>query len=341
MLAISIGKTTYDITIPVDAYPVENSKAIINEKLEGSGGSASNVAYLLGRWGIDTYFMGTIGYDDMGTNIKKELESVKVHTNFMEVNYEKKTTTTFIIANKETTSRTQLMIEPEKFHLKRYEFDVSPSLIYTDGYEYSAALAAINKSPNAITMLGAGLNHSDEKEIVALAKYVKYIVFSLEFACKVTKMRVDFAQPVTLLNLYKEIKEKFPNSINIITLHNMGVLYSINNEVKIMPTIEVKEVDRTGAGDIFDGTLLYALGKGYDLEKGLRLANIAGALSTLKYGAKNSIPLISDVIQHYEQRFGPLDVVPTQNNTPSANVETNVTTSQVSTASNEQSSGVS
>ena len=37
MLALNIGKITYDITIPMDKYPVENSKIILKEKLEASG----------------------------------------------------------------------------------------------------------------------------------------------------------------------------------------------------------------------------------------------------------------------------------------------------------------
>ena len=310
MIALSIGKSTYDTTVPVDVYPVENSKNLIKEKLESSGGSGSNVAYLLAKWNNETYFAGVVGYDDFGSFIKKDLESVSVHTNFMEVNYERKTTTTFIIANKKTTSRTQLMIEPEIYHLKKYDYDIVPTVIYSDGYEYSATMAAINKFPEAITVLGAGLNYADPKEVVSIAKEVKYVVFSLEFACQVTKMRVDVTNPTHLLNLYKELREKFPKNEIIVTLQNKGAMFSINNEVKVMQTIPVQEVDRSGAGDIFDGALIYGLGKGYNLEICIRLANIAAALSTTKYGAKDSIPLLSDVIQYYENKFGPLNVTP-------------------------------
>ena len=104
-------------------------------------------------------------------------------------------------------------------------------------------------------------------------------------------MKVDPDNGEHLFNLYKELKDLFPNSNNIVTLHNKGVLYSIDGNVRVMPTINVGEVDRTGAGDIFDGAFIYGLLKKYDLEKCIRLANIAAALSTTKYGAKNSIPL--------------------------------------------------
>ncbi len=320
MVALSIGKSSYDITIPMEGFPEENGKYVVKEKLEGSGGSASNVSYLLGKWQVDSYFAGTTGYDELATSIKKELESGGVHTNFMEVNYEKKTTMSVIISNKMTTSRTQLMIEPEVFHLKKTEYDIVPDVIYSDGFEYSATLAAFTKYQTSKTVLGASLSDADPKEVEALIKYSNYVVFSLDFACKLCKMKVDVNNPTHLLNLYTEVKAKYPRSINIITLHNGGVLYEYNNEVKVMPTLQVQEVDRTGAGDVFDGTFMYGLGKGYDLEKCMRLSNISAALSTTKYGAKSSIPLLSDVIHKYEEKFGPLEPM-NQNTSPDGSTQ--------------------
>lgn len=331
MIVLSIGKATYDITVPLDSFPVENTKTIIKEKLEGGGGAASNVAYMLGKWKQDSYFAGVVGYDDSGNLIKKELDGGGVHTNYMEINYEKKTSTTFILVNKQTTSRTQLMIEPEVYHMKKNEFDILPNIVYSDGYEYSATLAAFNKYQNAFSILGAGVGAADPKEIEALAKYAKYVIFSLDYACAITKMTVDLENPSTLLNLYEEIKDRFPNSSNIITLKQAGALYSVNNEVKVMPPMSVVEVDRTGAGDAFDGAFVYGIGKNYDLEKCVILGNIAGALATTKYGAKNSVPLLSDVIRYYEAQFGPIEPVvtkqPENNNVPpTENITNNMPT---------------
>lgn len=323
MIALCIGKANYDITIPVENYPIENSKLTVTEKLEGSGGAASNVAYLLAKWNYETYFAGTVGYDDFGSNIKKELEQGKVHTNYMEINYERKTTTTFIINNKSTTSRTQIMIEPEIFHLKKYEFDTTPNIIYSDGFEYSATMSAINKFPNSMMILGAGLTNGDPKEVLAMARNAKYIVFSLEMAEQITKKKLNFEDPQSMLNLYKDLKEKYINNEIIVTLKEKGVLYAYNNNIQYMPTIPVKEVDRTGSGDVFDGAFSYAIGKGYDLEKCMRIANIAAGLSTTKYGAKSSIPTLADVIRYYESKFGPLDVNTDQ--TPSSENQESIT----------------
>ena len=307
MIALSIGKANFDITVPVDQYPQENTKVTVQEKIESSGGGAFNVAYLLGKWNVETYFAGTVGYDDYGSSIKKDLDSLGVHTTFLETNYEKKTSTSFIINNKATTSRTQIRIEPEVYHMKKYDYDFMAGVIYSDGYEYSATMAAINKYPNIPVVLGAGLNYGDPKEILALAKFAKYIIFSLEFAESIAKMKVNVEDPNSLLTLYKKLKETFINNEVVVTLKASGVLYAVDGNVQYMPTISVTEVDRTGAGDIFDGAFTYAISRGFDIEKCMRIANIAAGLSTTKVGAKTSIPMLSEVISYYESKFGPID----------------------------------
>lgn len=304
MKVLSIGHATYDISVPVDTFPVENEKYYLKEKIESGGGSASNVAYLLAKWNEESYFSGVVGYDDFGSFIKKELESAKVRTEFLETSYEKKTSTSFILINKSTHTRTIFNIEPEEFHLKKYEYDIKPDVVYLDGYEYSASMTALNKYQTSISILDAGI---PSKEIIALGRNVKYIVCSLEFAQKVSGFVADFNNPVTLLSLYKRLKDHYPNNEILITLQEHGALYCVNNEVKVMPTIQVVEVDRTGAGDIFRGAFAYALGKNYDLEKSVRIANIAAGLSTMKYGSKKSIPLLSEVVNFYESKFGPLE----------------------------------
>lgn len=311
MIALCIGHATYDISVPLDNFPTENGKYYLKEKIESSGGSATNMASLLGKWNVETYFSGVVGYDDFGGFIKKELEKIGVRTPFLETNFDKKTSTSFILNNSTNHSKTVFNIEPEAFHLKKYEYDMNPDIILLDGYEYAASKTALNKFPNAISMINAS---SDTKEMRLLAREVKYIVASLEFAESLSGMKADFNNPVSLLTMYKRIKETYPNNEVIITLEEHGALYCLNNEVKVMPTIQVAEVDRTASGDIFRGAFTYALGKKYDLEKAVRIANIAAGLSTTKIGGNQSIPILSDVVNYYENKFGPIEPINQENN---------------------------
>lgn len=337
MTILCIGHATYDISVPLDTYPIENEKYNLKEKMESSGGSACNAAFLLGKWNTESYFSGVVGFDDFGTFIKKELEKAGVRTSFVETSYDKKTTTSFILINNSTHTRTIFNIEPEEFHLKKYEYDITPDIIYMDGYEYAASKAAITKYPNAISVFNAS---TPTKEMMALAREMKYIICSLEFVEGIAGMKADFNNPVSLLTIYKRVKERYPNNEIIITLGAQGALYCLNNEVKVMPTITVAEVDRTGAGDIFRAAFAYALGKNYDLEKAVRVANIAAGLSTTKVGGNLSIPLLSDVIQYYEGKFGPIE--PATNNIENQTSE-NTTTAEapVSEVNNQNTTIVS
>ena len=94
-----LGQSAYDITLPMDHYPVENKKVRVEGKVECGGGSASNCAYLLAKWGLDTYFAGIIGKDHYGSEIKKEYERVGVNTKYLEINDKFNTTSSYIIAN--------------------------------------------------------------------------------------------------------------------------------------------------------------------------------------------------------------------------------------------------
>lgn len=234
---------------------------------------------------------------------------MNIKSPFIETSYDKKTSTSFILINNTTHTRTIFNIEPEEFHLKKYEYDIDPNVIYIDGYEYSASTTALNKYQKAISVMDAS---APTKEMMALAREVNYILCSIEFAEGVAGAKIDFNNPVTLLTVYKRVKERYPNNEIVITLKEKGALYCINNEIKQMPPLSVKEIDRTGAGDIFRAAFTYAIGQGYDLEKAIRVANIAGGLSTSRLGGKDSIPILSEVIQNYESRFGAIAASNTQ-----------------------------
>ncbi|HZR16798.1 MAG TPA: ribokinase [Verrucomicrobiae bacterium] len=57
-----------------------------------------------------------------------------------------------------------------------------------------------------------------------------------------------------------------------------------------IPSLTVKPVDTVGAGDAFAGAFSARRAEGLDLVSAIRLANCAGALTTLKPGAQEAIP---------------------------------------------------
>ena len=293
MKILCLGNVLYDITVQIEEYPIENSKNRVHNCVECGGGPASTAAYLLGSWGADTYFAGVVGNDYYGNMIKKEFESVNVNTKYLELNNQQKTNTSFILANRSNGSRTTFSYKPSDMKMNPFELDFKPDVILIDGQEYERSLEILKKYPDAISIIDAG---RDKKEIIELSHLVKYLVCSKEFAEKVTNMKIDYDDFNTITEIYNELENIFKNNV-IVTLEDKGCLY----KNKIIPTIKLKSVDTTGAGDIFHGAFTYYLSLGYDMEKVLKLANIAGAISVSRIGTRNSIPTLEEMESVYNE----------------------------------------
>ena len=297
MRILCIGHVTYDITFPADDFPIENTKVRYYEKTECAGGPASIAAFLLGKWGETVEIAGAVGNDDYGRKIKKEFSLNRVNTNYLELTDETETSHSLIIANKSNGTRTILIYVPKNYQMKEFKPLEAPDIILLDGHEYQASKKLLQMYPNAISIIDAG---RDRKEVIELAKMVNYLVCSKEFAEKVTGIKFDFENKSTFAQIFNAMEVKFGNNV-VITLEAMGCLYRMDDKIKIMPSIKVKTVDSTGAGDIFHGAFTYGIAKGFPFEKVLKFANIAGALSVTRVGGYNSIPTLDEMNEVYDE----------------------------------------
>lgn len=296
MKAICIGQAAYDITLPVDHFPIENKKMRSQDKIECSGGSACNCAYLLAKWGVDTYFAGVVGDDYYGNKIKSELDEIGVNTKYLELNKAYQTTSSYIIANTTIGSRTIITNRPKELILEPKNVTESFDIILLDGYEREFSNKIIEANPSAIKIIDAG---SLKEATVELAKKVDYIVCSKDFAEDYTRRNVDYNDLTSLVVIYNILKKDFKNNI-VITLEDKGC-FVYDNGYKLVPTLKTKAKDTTGAGDIFHGAFTYAIANNFDMIKTLKYSNISGALSVTKMGGQISIPTLDEVRRKYDE----------------------------------------
>lgn len=294
MKAVCVGHSTYDITFPMDEYPTENVKYRIPEKIECGGGPASNGAYLLAKWGMDTTMVSAIGKDYYGDKIIAEFQKIGADTSYMEQIEGYMTTNSYIVSNKSNGSRTILSSKDSPIRKLNRIIDLVADVILIDGEHPESAHEVLDHNPNAVSVLDAGRLNDDTK---ALGKKVTYLVCSHEFAEEFSGMKTADLDIDGLAIIHKTLQDYFQTNI-IITLEAKGSFTIIDGEYQIVPSKRVKALDSTGAGDIFHGAFTYFIANHYSLRDAIYYASITSAISVTRIGSRLSIPTLSEVLDY-------------------------------------------
>lgn len=294
MKVVCIGHSTFDTTLPMNEYPKENLKYRIPNHIECGGGPASNAAYLLAKWGMDTSIVSIVGDDYYGDRVIDDFKSVKADTAYLEKRSNYQTSSSYIMANMSNGSRTVITSKSPSIRKLSQNIKIYADAILVDGEHAETANEILMDNPDAFSVLDAGRLTDDTK---FLGKKVDYLVCSMRFAEEFTDKKIDLDDMPTLIKIYNELKEYFKNNI-IITLESAGSFTEIDGNLQIIPSIKVKEVDSTGAGDIFHGAFMYFMINNYSLLESIKLASITSAISVTRIGSRNSIPMLSEVTEY-------------------------------------------
>ena len=294
MKILCLGLVDYDITLPLENYPEENTKNRLTKQIECGGGQTANAACLLAKYGEEVYISGLIGNDLYGKNIINEFNSFNVNTKYLQMSDDINTSVSHILVNLQNGSRTTLTVkEPHK--MNNMDIDLKPDIILIDGQEEDMARKVLKENPEAIKIIDAG---SYRQPIISLCSSCDLIIASMDYLEGFYDKKIKTEEE--LKDAYMTMKAYYDKEL-VVTLGSLGSIGFIDGEAKIVPSLKVKATDSTGAGDIFHGAFIYGLIHGMSLKDNLRFSNIAGALSVDKIGARNSFPELSEVLEVYEK----------------------------------------
>ncbi|OPJ65733.1 carbohydrate kinase family protein [Clostridium chromiireducens] len=299
----------------IDMVCVDNKGLKDGEKFEKkAGGAPANVAASISKLEGNAYFLGQVGDDFFGKHLIELLKDLNINT---EMAVEKGSTTIALVGIDANGER---------------NFDF---LRGSDG-EYSFENIDLSKiSESDIIHFGSatGFLEGELKETYfKLLDYAKsndiYVSFDPNYRdalitpdklelfvedCIKFLRESDFTK-LSDEELYLITKEKdIETGVNklhdlgvkvvTITLGAKGTYLSVNGQNKIIPSIEIKQVDSTGAGDAFVGAVLKQVSdiqykKDISLEKWIDIisfANKVGAITCTNYGAIASMPTLNQL----------------------------------------------
>lgn len=304
MSILSIGQAVYDITFPADTSIVENQKYRIPQRIECMGGPAANAAYLCALWGSRTSLIARIGKDLFGQKIIEQLEIAGVNTASLKMDNQLDTSISCIIINQQNGHRTILNnpLPQENFEIKWP--DHPPDVILIDGHEKESILKAVERYPQAITLMDAG---TFKPELLDVIKAVDYLACSKDFAYQYSGVTIDMNDEQTWQDTFSRLEEINTNTI-VVTLGGDGSIYKSEDTIYHIPAFSADAIDTTGAGDIFHGAFAYCLDNNYSLEETILISSLASSISVETLGGQLSIPTLESVRNRKRERGVELNI---------------------------------
>ncbi|MBD7911937.1 MULTISPECIES: carbohydrate kinase [Clostridium] len=279
-----------------------------------AGGAPANVAAAVCKLGGESAFLGQVGNDSFGKFLVEMLESVNIDSEMTKM--EGCTTLAFVAIDENGERDFEFnrgsdgdysfdSIDLSKIHkediihfgsatgflegelkntyFKLLEYAKRDDMFISFDPNYRDALITSCKLEGFI---------NDSKTFVKDADFVK---LSDEEIKLITKEE-DLKSGVKILH---EIGAK----VVAITLGAEGTLISDGEDMAIVPSIKIKQVDSTGAGDSFVGAVLKQVADRKDKKditfedwkKIISYANKVGAITCTNYGAIDSMPYAKDI----------------------------------------------
>lgn len=285
--------------------------------IKKAGGAPANVCAAIVKLGSSAAFVGKVGQDSFGDFLYDMINSLGVETKYCLKDKENSTTLAFVSLTKEGERDFEFMRgADERLKMEDIDFEdftgstiihlgSATALLGGDLYATYLAFIAygvkndkvISFDPNFREALFGDKEALFRERCKEVIKHTDILKVSLEEGILITE-ETDEERMIDKLH---DLGAK----VITITKGKEGSILSIHKEKLIVPSIPVKMVDATGAGDAYIGAVLAQVAeldypKESLLDKAcmrtiITIANKVGAKTTEKYGAIQAIPQLSEI----------------------------------------------
>jgi sulfofructose kinase len=296
---VGIGANSVDFVYLVPGYPARHgafSKMPIRAQMTCGGGQMATALATCARLGLRAKYIGATGNDANGALIRRKLGSLGIDTTGV-VTREGRNQFAVIIVDDTTGERIVLWDRDDRLRLDAG--DVTPEvirtarLVHVDDTDQAAAIRAATLAREAGIPCTSDLDRLTERteELVAA---VSVPIFAENLPNALSGER----DPEAALRQLR----RHHDGLFVVTLGPRGAMALDGDRLIHVPGFEVEAVDTTGAGDVFRGGFIYGLLQQWPVDRVLRFANAAAAVSCTRTGALDSVPSLEDTRRLLEPR---------------------------------------
>ena len=297
-----IGSIGYDLTTYMYKFPKAGETIVGKKFIQNPGGKGDNQVIASARVGGDVTFIGAVGDDNYGELLKKNLEENNVKTHMKIVPNMSSQIATILI---DESGENRIVIVPgannfvdkkqidDNFDiikecdiiLMQLEIPMETVKYVVDKFYELNKIIILNPAP------GAELSDN-------IIKKCTYLTPNENEIGLITKMPYD-----TIDNIKSAAKCLFDKGAQnvLVTLGEKGAYLKNKNDDIIIPTLKVKALDTTGAGDCFNGVFAAWLAMGKNAIEAIKYANVASSISVTRSGAVPSLPYKNEVDEKFKE----------------------------------------
>ena len=275
-----------------------------------AGGAPFNVACALKKFGSDVKFVGSVGDDLIGRFLIKYAGDFGMDTTYIRQDTERNTTLAFVELNEEG-DRSFCFYRKNTADYSMPE--VSDELIKQADIVCIGSLMLADANCVEYAMDIADRAHALGKTVAFDVNYRTDIFRDTESAVKAYKRILAVADIVKFSEDEVEtFTEDYVNGLRdkvvLVTLGKNGGEWRYKGKTNRMPTLPLKPIDTTGAGDAFFAGALSVIDKNVGkpiteqlLNDALRFGNVTGALNTQGRGAIDNLPDLDKINKYLNE----------------------------------------
>ena len=289
---VVIGSSNTDMTIKGDRLPKPGETVLGGEFRMGPGGKGANQAVAAQRLGADVSFICKVGRDIFGDNAISGYQKEGIDCSRI-LRSDKASGTALILVD--GNAENCIAVAPGA------NADLTPE-------DVDSVADVIRSADYLILQLEIPVESVLRAAKIAHEAGV-YVILNPAPACHLPEELFGYISLITpnqtesaLLsgvedNLDAAVERVMQLGVKdvVVTLGSKGSLVISEGAKTLVPSLKVKAVDTTAAGDTFCGALCVALSEGCSLVDAAGFATKASALTVQKMGAQDSIPFRSDI----------------------------------------------
>ena len=294
---IVIGSSNTDMVIRSKKLPAPGETIIGGTFLMNPGGKGANQAVAAARLGGNVIFVTKTGKDIFGSEALQLFSKEGINSKYCItdnenpsgvalINVDENGENCIVVASGSNGTMTPEDINNDIFTTNRDDLFLMQLEIPLETVIYAAKRAA--ESGNKVILNPAPAQNLPD-ELLRCLYLITPNETEAELLTGITVTDNDSAEKASRALINKGVQNV------IITMGKSGAFLSTGAISKVIPGIQVKAIDTTAAGDVFNGAVAVSVAEGKGLEEAIVFANKAAAISVTRMGAQASAPFRKEI----------------------------------------------